>query len=152
MKYTSEQVNSLSYADWMETIAKELNDAGYKTSGYSEELHRFAKNCAPYKVYEASTFFLGSIEDPAALNYLKEIGLVNNGRCPMCGAPITGSGWRFTSGSDPSYHFQICGKCGGEGKRISMNPANRSGCLIALLLAPWWMIKGLVSNVLNLLQ
>ena len=152
MKYTSEQVNALSYVDWMETIAKELNDAGYKTSAYSEELHRFAKNCGPYIVYDARTFFLGSIDDVAALNYLKDIGLVNNGRCPMCGARITGSGWQFTSGSNPSYHFQICRECGGEGRRTSLNPANHSGCVLAFLLAPWRMIKGLASHVLNLLQ
>ena len=75
MKYSAEKVNNMSYSDWMETIAKELNAAGFKAEGYSEEHHRFMKNIAPYIVRDVRYFFMGAINDAKAMDYLKFIGL-----------------------------------------------------------------------------
>ena len=33
MKYTSSQINAMSWKEWTETMAKELNDAGFRTNG-----------------------------------------------------------------------------------------------------------------------
>lgn len=146
MKYTIEQVNSMSYLEWMQTIAKELNDAGFRTKGMEGRV--------PYSVCERDChyFFLGSINDSDAMDYLKEIGLVNNGRCPMCGAEIKGGPWRFTDGYNSSLNFHICKRCAREGQAMSVNPANSSGCLVAILFAPWAMLKSFTSLIVNLLQ
>lgn len=147
MKYSTEEVNNMSYQEWMETIAKELNEAGFKGDGYSETTGQFIKNAAPYKVRNISTFFMGAINDSNAMDYLKSIGLVNNGHCPMCGAVIKGAPSRFTSGMNPNLNFHICSSCRREGQRISINPSN-SGCMLAFILLPWHIIKDIFINCL----
>jgi tetratricopeptide (TPR) repeat protein len=127
--YSAEEVNSMSYREWMETIAKELNAAGFKGDGYSSVERRFMKNVAPYEVGNVSDFFMGAINDANAMNYLKSIGLVNNGRCPMCGSPIKGTPSQFTDGMNPNLNFYICNSCRKEGQGISVNHNSNSGCL-----------------------
>lgn len=144
MKYSAEELNNMSYSEWMETIAKELNEAGFKGEGYSKEYGRFMRNIAPYEVGDVRYFFMGSINDYKAMDYLKSIGLVNNGRCPMCGSPIKGTPSRFTDGTNPSLNFHICSSCRREGQRTSVNPANNTGCLFALALIPWHLIKSII--------
>ena len=48
MKYTREELSQLSYKSWMETIATELNNAGYKGDGYDPEAGRFRRNFGPF--------------------------------------------------------------------------------------------------------
>lgn len=146
MKYSTEEINSMSYREWMETIAKELNEAGFKGEGYNAATGRFMKNVAPYEVQDIGTFFLGAINDAQAMDYLKSIGLVNNGRCPMCGAVIKGTPSRFTDGMNPNLNFHICSSCRKEGQRMSINPANNSGCMLAFVLFPWNIIKNIFTN------
>ena len=141
MKFSTREINSMSYQEWMETITKELNEAGFKGEGYNAAAGRFIKNVAPYKVNDVSTFFMGSINDASAMDYLKSIELVNNGRCPMCGAVIKGTPSRFSDGMNPNLNFQICLSCRKEGQRISINPANNSGCILAFVVLPWSIIK-----------
>ena len=142
MKYLAEEINNMSYRKWMETIANELNAAGFRGEGYNAAAGRFMKNAVPYEVYDIRTFFMGALNDANAMEYLKSIGLVNNGRCPMCGAIIKGSPSRFISGMNPDLNFQICSSCRREGQRISINPANNSGCMLSLVVFPWYIIKG----------
>ena len=144
MKYSAEKVNNMSYSDWMETIAKELNAAGFMAEGYSEEHHRFMKNIAPYIVRDVRYFFMGAINDAKAMDYLKFIGLVNNGRCPICGNSIKGTPSMFTSGLNPDLCFHICARCRRDGQSISMNPASHSGCILVLLLMPLQIIKNML--------
>ena len=146
MKYSAEQVKSMSYIKWMETIAQELNAAGFKGGSYNEESGHFD---GPYEVGDPLYFFSGAINDYKAIDYLKSIGLVNNGRCPLCGAEIKGGPWQFTNGFQPKENYHICENCYNEGRRVSINPSNNSGCLIALLFAPWGIIKGLFSIILR---
>lgn len=143
MKYSVEELSNMSYQEWMETIAKELNDAGFKGEGYSATEGRFIRNAFPYEVRDVRYFFMGAINDAAAMDYLKSIGLVNNKRCPMCGMPIKGEPSRFTDGSNPQLNFHICSSCRKEGQRIS---TNNSGCLLALALIPWHIIKHIFIN------
>ncbi|MCI1786345.1 MAG: hypothetical protein LKI59_09475 [Bacteroidales bacterium] len=149
MNYTSAQVNNMTYEQWMEAIAKELNDAGFKARGYNQELQKWQDNYVPYVVGDPKDFFLGGLRDVEALDYLKSVGLINNGRCPMCGNPIKGHPGSFTSGYNPAFNFQICQNCANEGKSVSVNPANSSGCLVALLLIPWNLIKIIFTSVIN---
>lgn len=132
MKYTSEQINAMSWREWAETMAKELNEAGFQYRGIGNKLE-------PYSVGKAEDgpklFLLGSVENSEEITYLKNIGLLNNGRCPMCGNKIIGASGRFTSGFDSNYHFQVCQSCVNKRKRVSINSSNQ-GCIVALLLMP----------------
>lgn len=151
-KYTSEQVKAMSYVEWMETIANELNAAGYKGAGYNESLGRFQNNNAPYEVRDARYFFSGAIDNAEHYNYLKSIGLIDNGRCPLCGAEIKGTIYTYTNGLHPEETYHICKDCYKEGMGMSINPANKQGCIVALLLLPFSAIKGLFSTIANLFQ
>ena len=143
----------MSEKEWVEAMAAELNAAGFKARGLNPETNRWEDNREPYRVGsepKASTFVLGSIESSKAIEHLKNIGLLNNGRCPMCGKTIEGIPARFTSGYDSSFYFQICQSCCDCGRRTSLNPANNQGCgcMIALLLLPYNLIKSLVDMIL----
>lgn len=152
MKYSSSQVRAMSEKEWVEAMASELNAAGFKARGLNPNTNRWEDNFEPFRVGlepKASTFVMGGIEDSQAIEYLKSVGLLNNGRCPMCGGPINGTPARFTSGYDSSYHFQICQSCCSHGKRTSVNPANKQGCgcMVALLLMPYNLIKSLCEMI-----
>ena len=138
--YTTQQINDMSWQEWNEIMAEELNKAGYKS-------HAGTQWEGPYRAGDdPRIFILGTVGEREKINYLKSIGLLNNGRCPMCGKPIYGNPGRFTSGYDPDFHFQICQECVNIGKRTSLNPANSSrGCVVALLLFPMYIIKYFVG-------
>lgn len=145
MKYTSTEVNRMSWSNWNETMAKELNAAGFKARGLNMELGKWEDNYEPYSSDPSSpqSFIMGPVRGAKELDYLKSIGLLNNGRCPMCGQPIVGKPGRFTSGFDYDVHFQICQNCAHQGKKTSINPANNKGCMMALILLPYYLIKGM---------
>lgn len=154
MKYTSEQVKAMSWREWTETMAKELNEAGFKHMGITldPETRALGKELQPYSVGDDADgpklFLLGSVESSKEIDYLKNIGLLNNGRCPMCGNVINGNPGRFTSGYDPNYHFQVCQNCVNKGRRNSVNPANQ-GCIIALLLMPFNLLKHICLSLFS---
>ncbi len=148
MKYTSFQINSMSWKAWCNLMVDELNKAGFKERGYNEETRQWQNDYVPFKEVDDPTWFvLGTLTKGKELEYLKSLGLLNNGRCPMCGNRIDGNPGRFTSGYDSSFHFQVCQSCVSKGKRNSLNPANNTGCIVALLLLPWYMIKALISHI-----
>lgn len=152
MKYSSSQIRSMSWQQWNETMANELNSAGFKARGYNPELHKWQDN---YKEYDAGDepklFILGVVDGTREINHLKSVGLLNNGRCPMCGGPINGSPARFTSGFDSNMHFQICQSCCNHGKKTSVNPANNqgSGCMVALLMIPFQLIRSVFDMIFS---
>lgn len=149
MRYSSLQVRRMTFQQWIETCVKELNSAGFKANGYNSETGKWQDNFSPYDVGDPEFFFLGELNDANALEYLKSIGLVNNGRCPLCGNSIEGNPGRFTSGHNPSFHFQICQNCANRGGKMSMNHANNTGCIISLMLMPWHLIKGVITSIGN---
>ncbi|MFI3297022.1 MAG: hypothetical protein R3Y59_05275 [bacterium] len=123
MKYTSEQINALSWKEWNVTMAKELNSASFKARGYNPKTHKVEINFAPYKGDgEPESFILGEIEGVEEIDFLKSIGLLNNGRCPLCGSKIIGDPGRFTNGFNHSLHFQICQNCVSAGRKIGGTP------------------------------
>ncbi|MDE5810847.1 MAG: hypothetical protein K2H61_00895 [Muribaculaceae bacterium] len=145
MNYTKEQIKNMTWPEWNEAMAKELNEAGFRTRGFNSETGRWESNRDLYKPHptDPETFILGQVEGANEINYLKNKGLLNNGRCPMCGGPINGIPARFTSGYDQNVHFQICQKCCNKGRRTSLNPDNNTGCMLALILFPWHLIKSI---------
>lgn len=135
-KYTSSEINSLSWQEWNELMAKELNAAGFKAKVFNgREWTRTGK----YSANIEPKYFAQGI-DVAGLEYLKEIGLVNNGRCMQCGKPIYGTPGRFTDGFNHDWHYQICQDCvKTRGGMIRSNQPS-GGCLVALLLLPLTLI------------
>lgn len=142
MKYSSYEVKSMSWHEWNKTMAKELNTAGFRAKGFNSKLGKWQDN---YCLYEATTdpsdFILGEVDGTKEINYLKSIGLLNNGRCPFCGKQITGSPARFTSGKDHNMHFQICKSCCDIGMSTSFQTPNNTGCLLAIVMLPIQLIK-----------
>ncbi len=142
MKYTSEQINRMSWQEWNEIMARELNENGYKAKEYNSAEHRWTKTGMYKAGNDPKLFVLGKIEDSDAISFLKNVGLLNNGRCPMCGGPIHGNPGRFTSGYDYNYHFQICQNCvKTRGRTRNAGTSSGSGCMISLLLFPWYLLK-----------
>lgn len=145
MKYSSLDINAMSWAEWTATMAKELNEAGYRTRGYNEEIGGWQDNYALFQedVSDPKFFILGAVDGSAEISYLKSLGLLNNGRCPSCGNRIVGSPGRFTSGYNSSVHFHICQNCIVKGQEISVNNANNIGCIISIVLLPWHILKSI---------
>lgn len=138
-KYTSQEINRLSWQEWNELMADELNNAGYKSRPGTQWEHSYEAGDEP------EFFILGEVSGRDEINYLKDIGLLNNGRCPMCGKPIYSNPGRFTEGSDHECHFQICQNCAStRGGMIKPNQPH-GGCLIALLLFPLALIRGIIG-------
>lgn len=145
MKYSPEDLNGMSYLSWMETIAKELNAAGFRTKGFKDEGGKIIPGYVPYEVYNVYTFFEGAINDSSAMDYLKSIGLVNNKRCPICGSPIKGTPSQYTYSLNPGLNYHICSSCRRQGQSQSIHNSKNSGCIVALILMPWHIIKYFIN-------
>ena len=144
MKFTSSQVLSMSWKEWNETMAEELNKAGFKGVGYNHEKHRLERGFAPYYASDdLSSFILGTVGREQEITYLKSIGLLNNDRCPLCGGSINNKPATYTDGYNEKMTFHICQSCCSHGQRTSVNPANNPGCgcMVGLLLIPYHLVK-----------
>ena len=146
MKYTSEYIKSLSFLDYLELMARELNENGYKVTDGSD-----------YKVYDylpKNALMLNVLEDPNAMIFLKSQGLLENGRCPTCGAPMsTGQRYYWFDRRYPSRKLYLCYGCHeshfhGDGHSLDGCPSGApsenssgTGCLLSLLLLPVFLIK-----------
>lgn len=138
MKYTKSDLKKYTYVEWMELIAKELNQANILNSAPRVKDGRMQWSDVPFEVNDPGTFF-ENINSVKAINYLKEIGLINNGRCPWCGADIYGTPDRFTDSYFPSINYHICSRCART--KGGLLPDNRGcGCLLAL---PLFLLKTL---------
>lgn len=150
MKYTSEYINSISWHEWNKIMANELNEAGFRTSAIEEIKRNVYKRVddALYAALEESPdlFILGAVYKSPELDYLKRLGLLNNGRCPMCGEKMFCSPGRFSLDNNPAVNFEICQSCVKKGKKNSINP-NNSGCLVALLFIPYHLLKSILSYI-----
>lgn len=135
MKYSKDTILEMSFQQWTETMAMELNGKGVKADGLRGEK-------IPFEGKNPKVFILGELGSQSRdeINYLKEIGLLNNGRCPMCGNQIIGEPGRFTSGYDSQSHFQICQDCVGSRGRGKVSLLDQiyiqGGCFTTILLTP----------------
>ena len=155
MKYTSSYINSLSFDEYRGLIVKELNENGYRVSGNKE-----------YEIKDylpKNALILDAFDDPQALDFLKSLGLVDNGRCPFCGAPMSVSGYYWYDRRNPSKKVQVCYGCNksnGRGDGHSMDgcpsgapkgggSSSGSGCMIGLFMLPTAAIAKLLYNLFN---
>jgi hypothetical protein len=131
MKYSAESIKSISFHELLSLICKELKDAGYKLKAKRNGIDEYQD----YEPYE-DLIIVDVIRDVNALNYLKQIGLLDNGRCPECGR-VMDNKYTFTNGFNHNAFYHICKNChGGEIKlQNQMSPRkNNSGCMLCILI------------------
>ena len=98
-------MNLLSYKNYLLSMAEELNNNGFMDNGKKYEVKTNING-----EYDSSFYisFIMSIKDKKAIDFLKEIGLLNNGRCPLTGLMISSSTKvTFTSKHNSSITFDI---------------------------------------------
>lgn len=74
-KYTRNQVKAMTPYEYGTAVCNELNAAGFR-GDYHGESYEYEP--------DESTFGGAIVFDLKAVNYLKQIGLLDNGKCPMC--------------------------------------------------------------------
>lgn len=114
-EYTSSYLNNLSWQEWNNLMAKELNEAGFRRRDWNSPYSELVEYEAPDDYPKG--FILGVVDGYEEIEFLKKRRLLNNGRCPMCGKAISVPG-TFTSGFDSRMNFQICQSCARNHGRI----------------------------------
>lgn len=77
MAYTSKQICSIPFYDYVNLMVIELNENGFRVMGREETDN--------YKFPTNPDNFVLSIKDDKAISFLVNNGLLNNGRCPISG-------------------------------------------------------------------
>ena len=133
-RYTRDQVKAMTRDVYESVICNELNAAGFRSEFQGE-----------YFEYEPDEFVFGGsvVFDPNAVNYLKKIGLIDNGKCPMCSEREEDLQYKLQNqNSGVVYH--VCKSCY---KKYAKQERAKRGCIsclviiviIALLI--WGIIK-----------
>ena len=106
MKYSKEDINNLMYKDYILLMAEELNNNGFTdTNGNRYEV---STNVDGDFVSDFSIGFVLSMKEKKAIDFLKEIGLLNNGRCPLTGLMLSPSTkTTYTSEYDSNITYDI---------------------------------------------
>lgn len=134
MKYSREQVKAMSQTEYEALICKELNEAGFRSKFHDEEFE-----------YEPSDSVFGGaiVFDTQAVGYLKRIGLLDNGKCPMCSMREDELVYKLQSqNSGAIYH--VCKPCYKRYARQEQEKRGRYCCLgifIIFILIVWGIIK-----------
>lgn len=84
MKYSSEMIINLSLKEYVELIVDELNKNGFRIKGLQNGQEIFYE----YSVPDSPSYFIFGITDYEAIEFLKRIGLLDNGKCPATGKPL----------------------------------------------------------------
>ncbi len=167
-KYSREDIHNMSFEQLCQTICDKLNDNDFE---YYIEWGGKMEGPFGFSIEPNDTIrpglvriFLSHIPKDG-IDYLREIGLLNNGRCALCGADIE-SGEYVCAEKNGTYH--ICRRCNlglGPDAKISesvakrgnsyigspnrtelIDRANNKGCLVAALLFPLYILKTLFFN------
>lgn len=139
MKYSRSSLDYLMYKDYILLIAEELNNCGFKDAHGKE--YEVTTNVHGDFVSDFSRDFILSIKDPKAIDFLKQIGLLNNGRCPLTGLMISSvTKMTYTSGYGPNIQFDI------NKKWLDYIKEKKNwGCLISLAI----LIIALIAGIIN---
>lgn len=131
----------MSQSQYQQVICDELNAAGFKEEFDGERS----------EYYPSESTFGGSIAfDVQAVDYLKRLGLVDNGKCPMCGVKEDELDRRLENmESGATYH--VCNSCY---KQYARQERAKRGCacclgmLIVFALIIWSLIWG-IEKLIN---
>ena len=135
-KYTREQVKAMTQNEYESAICKELNDAGFRHDFHGEQLK--------YQPDE-STFGGAIVFDPEAVNHLKHVGLLDNGKCPMCSVREDELMYKLQNQhSGAIYH--VCKSCYKQYARQEQEKRAKGCCFIVIILIVL-IIWGLVELI-----
>lgn len=105
MMYSKEDLNNLTYKDYILLMAEELNNNGFTDNGKKYEVSTDVNGNFVSDLFRA---FVLSMEDKGAVDFLKGIGLLNNGRCPLTGLMYSQSSkTSYTSEYNSSINYDI---------------------------------------------
>lgn len=115
MKYTAKQIRDISIPDWIGLMAKELNEKGFLKQELDSATELPVER--PYKSGDNLQYFLYSeVNSWDELEYLKEIGLLNNGRCSICGKVLRKKPLFFQCPNKIQQSLIVCNNCGNKNK------------------------------------
>ena len=134
MKYTRDQVIEMTPDEYESAICDELNTAGYR-SRFRGELHEYEP--------DESTFGGAIVFDLKAVDYLKQIGLLDNGKCPMCSVREDDLLYKLQNRqSGAVYH--VCKSC--YKKYAQQERAKRGlGCCLGIIMILGILIWGIIK-------
>lgn len=123
--------------EYESAICKELNDAGFRQEFHGELLEYHP---------DESTFGGAIVFDPDAVNHLKRVGLLDNGKCPMCSIREDELEYKLQhQHSGAIYH--VCKSCYKQYAREEQEKRAKGCCLIVIILINLiiWGLKKLIS-------
>lgn len=140
MKYSRNDLDNLMYKDYSLLIAEELNNNGFKDDDGKE--YEVGTNVHGDFVSDFSRGFILSIKDPKAIDFLKQVGLLNNGRCPLTGlmlSPATTMTYTSEYGSNIRYDINK--------KWLDYTKEKKNwGCFVSLAVLVIAIIVGIVNE------
>lgn len=133
-KYTREQVKAMTQDEYESAICKELNDAGFRHEFHGEQLE--------YQPDE-STFGGAIVFDHEAVNHLKRVGLLDNGKCPMCSVREDDLMYKLQNQHSGAI-YNVCKSCYKRYARQEQTKRGMGCCLGVIIfigLIIWGIIK-----------
>lgn len=123
MKYTRNQVGNMSSMTYLETMCQELKKAGF---------HAKQRGNRPPHEYEPHDAVFGGdiVFNIEALRYLRNIGLLDNGKCPMCNMREDRLEYALSYQNGATFH--VCKKCYKQYARQEKQKRGCACCLIVL--------------------
>ncbi len=134
MKYSRDQVKAMTQDEYESAICQELNDAGFR-----QDFH--GKQCEYHP--DESTFGGAIVFDAEAVDYLKRVGLLDNGKCPMCSVREDDLMYKLQNQhSGAIYH--VCKSCY---KRYARQEQTKRGmgCCIGVIVVIGLIIWGIIK-------
>ena len=134
MRYSRDQVKAMTQDEYESAICNELNAAGFRQEIHGEQLEYHP---------DESTFGGAIVFDPEAVNHLKRMGLLDNGKCPMCSIREDDMMYKLQNQqSGAVYH--VCKKCY---KQYAQQERAKRGCgcclgtIVIIGLIIWGIMK-----------
>lgn len=120
--------------EYESAICKELNDAGFR--------QKFNGELSEYHPYEFT--FGGDIaSNPDAVDYLKRVGLLDNGKCPMCSVREDDLMYKLQNQFSGAI-FHVCKSCYKQYARQEQEKRAKGCCLVAVVIIAlliWCIVK-----------
>lgn len=137
MKYSREQVKAMTPDQYTKALCMELNNAGFKVTYNDGSTSEFEPS---WDVFE-----LCIAENPKAVQYLREIGLIDNGKCPLCSINEDDLQYRQRNPKSGEW-YHICKSCYKQSvKRTRTLKGLRCGCCLGMIAIPivviWVLFK-----------
>ena len=109
LSFSSDFIKGLSWEEYNELMISVLSKAGFKQMQYVQGEYQ---EVGPLENdFEPKYFASEILIDSDRVEHLKTLGLLNNGRCPLCGNIIVGEPGRYTNRFDRAINYQICQSC-----------------------------------------